>query len=687
MSFREPTLDDRTFQDLVSEARKRVSERCPEWTEHNLSDPGITLIETFAWMTEMLSYRLNRVPERVHLALLELLDIELKPPVAASTNLRFRLAEATHRAVDIPADETEVATAQSGGVVFRVRDDFTIKQLRPEVLVIQRQDPPGTLLTVVAEDGVVTPTGIEEPAFSIPPRPSRGDMPGDAFYLGFRNPLNCLVLRIDADVTRAHGVGIKPKDPPLKWQVSRSAGAALAAGGDVEGDVGWVDVEVLRDTTGGFNQGGGEIELQMPRRTAATTFANQHLHWVRCGVTAETRRGRPSPLYTQPPRIHRISAYPVGALVRAEAATTHVEEVLGESDGTPGQTFSLRNSPALELREGETLQVREPGAGHWVPWKRRDSFDKSDPDDRHFRFEPATGRIELGPAIRDPDRGWQQKGAVPSKGARLRMSRYRHGGGALGAMEANVLTELRNPIAGVASVTNPEPTKGGEDAETLGHARRRAAEELRTRHRAVTTEDFEYVAERWPTVKRARCLEPEAPRSAVRLYVLPAVDRERSAGPIAYDWLVPDEELLGEVARDINRRRTAGTSVHVMPVPVKAVTVVADVWIERLSRPDDVERAVLAALYRYVNPYVGGPGGGGWRFGAPLNEGDLHKVVHDVPGVHRVAELNMYETDPRRPGVPDPQPAGPRIGVDSNELLCSGTHRVRARRRLDDDDD
>ncbi|MEA2129906.1 MAG: hypothetical protein QOJ85_2797, partial [Solirubrobacteraceae bacterium] len=46
-------LDDRTFQDLVSEARTRISQACPERTEHNVSDPGITLIELFAWMTEL----------------------------------------------------------------------------------------------------------------------------------------------------------------------------------------------------------------------------------------------------------------------------------------------------------------------------------------------------------------------------------------------------------------------------------------------------------------------------------------------------------------------------------------------------------------------------------------------------------------------------------------------------------
>ena len=92
MRLPEIQLDDRRFQDLVSEARLKITRSCPEWTEHNVSDPGITLIELFAWMTEMTIYRLNRVPDKLHVSLLELLGIRLDGPSAAQTSLRFRLA-------------------------------------------------------------------------------------------------------------------------------------------------------------------------------------------------------------------------------------------------------------------------------------------------------------------------------------------------------------------------------------------------------------------------------------------------------------------------------------------------------------------------------------------------------------------------------------------------------------------
>ena len=57
-----PNLDDRDFQDLVDDAKRLVQQRCPEWTDHNVSDPGVTLIEAFAQMVDQLIYRLNRVP-------------------------------------------------------------------------------------------------------------------------------------------------------------------------------------------------------------------------------------------------------------------------------------------------------------------------------------------------------------------------------------------------------------------------------------------------------------------------------------------------------------------------------------------------------------------------------------------------------------------------------------------------
>src|SRR6185437_10132030 len=68
-----PPIDPRNAQDLVDEAKRRIPLYCPEWTDHNVSDPGVTLIELFAFMTDVLLYRLNRVTDQDYMKFLELI--------------------------------------------------------------------------------------------------------------------------------------------------------------------------------------------------------------------------------------------------------------------------------------------------------------------------------------------------------------------------------------------------------------------------------------------------------------------------------------------------------------------------------------------------------------------------------------------------------------------------------------
>lgn len=84
-------LDDRTFKDLVDECILRIPRYCPEWTNYNPSDPGITLIELFAWLTDQMLLRFNQVPRRNYVAFLELLGVRLAPPTPAQTAVTFYL--------------------------------------------------------------------------------------------------------------------------------------------------------------------------------------------------------------------------------------------------------------------------------------------------------------------------------------------------------------------------------------------------------------------------------------------------------------------------------------------------------------------------------------------------------------------------------------------------------------------
>src|SRR5690349_3634268 len=79
MPIPNPILDDRSYQQLRDELVRRIPVYAPEWTDHNASDPGITLIELFAFLGENLLYRFNQIPEAAKLEFLRLLQIPLHP--------------------------------------------------------------------------------------------------------------------------------------------------------------------------------------------------------------------------------------------------------------------------------------------------------------------------------------------------------------------------------------------------------------------------------------------------------------------------------------------------------------------------------------------------------------------------------------------------------------------------------
>lgn len=74
MQLQLPNLDDRTYADLVEDARAMIPVVYPEWTDHNPTDPGIILIEMLAWLTEMILFRVNQVPEKNIRVFLKLLN-------------------------------------------------------------------------------------------------------------------------------------------------------------------------------------------------------------------------------------------------------------------------------------------------------------------------------------------------------------------------------------------------------------------------------------------------------------------------------------------------------------------------------------------------------------------------------------------------------------------------------------
>lgn len=126
MTIPVPKLDDRRFDALVRDSLDLVRARCPDWKELNAGDPGVTLIEVFAFLTENLIYRLNRVPEKLYVTLLNLVGAQVRPPSAAAVVLTFTRSGPDAGDVEIPIG-TQVGTGD-GSVTFTVTDGVVLKQ-------------------------------------------------------------------------------------------------------------------------------------------------------------------------------------------------------------------------------------------------------------------------------------------------------------------------------------------------------------------------------------------------------------------------------------------------------------------------------------------------------------------------------------------------------------------------------
>ena len=645
-----PNLDDRRFQELVDDARRAIPRYCPEWTDHNVHDPGITLIELFAHMVETMLFRLNRVPEKSYITFMELMGVRLQEAAAARTDLTFWLTAPAADPVRIPAG-TEVATTQTAAqeaVTFSTDLELTVS-------------PPELRHCLTSADeraftdwsGSLEIAGVPFPAFADPPAP------GNAFYLGFANDLSGHLLAIDFDIREITGTGIDPHDPPLSWEaLCKVRGGSMA----------WVEAEVEYEQTAGLNQA-GQIAVHLPPRLVRHALDGQEAYWLRCRFR-QTRGGQA--VYQTSPRVFSVAAASYGGTVSATHAVTIGEELVGRSDGLPGQTFRLQFAPILPRRKAELVEVQAE-SGTWEEWAEVEHFGDSDEGDPHVTIDSVAGLISFGPTIRDPRGGERQHGRIPRLGAAIRMRSYRSGGGAAGNLAAGKINVLKTGVPFIDRVRNRVPAVGGRDAETVEHAALRAPRMLRTSFRAVTAEDYEYLArEASKGVARVCCRQPRpganggvAP-GTVRVLIVPTVSNP--ARRVAPDELRLPDTLVEDVQAFLNERRLLTTALRVEAPPVAQVRVEARVKARPKADPERVRAAVVEALDRFLNPLVGGQEGEGWPFGRELFISEIFAQLQGVPGVEYIEAARMLVVGQESPVS--------KISPGPDGLITSGEHAI-----------
>ncbi len=136
MSINYPRLDDRSYDDLLKDAKKRLHQQCADWSGSDPSDPGVILLELFSYLTEEMLYRLNKLPEKSYVEFLKLLGVEQRPPVAASVDLQFSLKEPAEKELFIPRHTAvTIANPSMEAPIFMTIESASIKPGEKEVMV------------------------------------------------------------------------------------------------------------------------------------------------------------------------------------------------------------------------------------------------------------------------------------------------------------------------------------------------------------------------------------------------------------------------------------------------------------------------------------------------------------------------------------------------------------------------
>ncbi|APX11978.1 putative baseplate assembly protein [Tateyamaria omphalii] len=651
-----PVIDDRTYADIVEEVRARVPRYTDEWTDLNESDPGMAMVELFAWLSEMQIFRMGQVPLLNYLKFLELVGIELDPARPSTSLVTFPVDPGFGQPTTIVPALTQLATEEpdaDGPILFEL--DRALVVIRAQLEAVQSFD--GFVFRDLSEANAADGTTGFSPfgtAFG----------PDTAFYIGFSEQLpdQSFDLTVWADnaesgvpVLRCGGSGAFERSR-LNWEIWDGRE--------------WRAVTLLKDDTQALTRT-GQVSLKGPAQGLSQPQALGRvatpMHWLRAKVVRND--------YQKTPHLRAIRTN-TGRVTQAE---TLEFESLGGSNGETNQVFSLADAPVLP--NSQVIQVNE--GREYVDWQEVPDFAGSGPNDPHYVLNRATGEVRFGNG---------RSGRIPVGNPRtprnIRALSYQVGGGARGNVAPGQINALQSAIEGLDEdgIGNLFAAAGGTDEETLQAAMERAPSTLKSRERAVAADDFEQLSLRAANVIRARALplfHPDYPGidvpGVVTIVIVPDVDEPAP---------MPTEGTLNAVCAILNERRLLTTELYVTGPVYQEVTVTAEIIVEDNADLAEVKEQALDSLALYFDARKGGEGsdptlpeddpaqsGGGWPFGGDIYYSLLYRRLLTV-GVKRIHSLEL-RLDKDDFGACQDVPVPPGV------LLVSGAHQIDV--RYDDD--
>jgi len=644
-----PVIDDRTYQELVDEARSRIPRYTPEWTDQNDSDLGITMVQLFAWLTEMQIYRMSKVPRLNYIKFLELVGIELEPAKSATARIEFPVLPGFADAHVMVNARTQITTKEpdeDGQIVFET--DRSLIAIKAKLDRLQAFD--GFAYRDISQENLDVTASFE------PFGHLAND--GSAWLLGFDSELPPTTISLTVWI----------KGTEHEFPILHCSGQQLQPSVSVElvweywNGSEWRHLDVLNDDSARLTRS-GEVQLIGPAKgqmiAATLGKVTDKRHWIRARVD---RSG-----YESAPQLLAIRTN----TVMATQADTIEFETVGGSDGQLDQVLTLGSTPVIA--GSLELQVDE-GSG-FETWQEQPDFFGSGPDDKHYVLNRSTGEIRFGNGIQA-----RVPVANPRTPANFRARQYRIGGGVRGNVAEQSLTVLQGSLPGIDAngITNLLPAAGGVDEESFDAARRRAPQTLKSRERAVTSEDFELLAKRAANIARAKAIPLFHPRfpgvevpGVISVLLVPKVNTAENPAPM------PSAGTMQTVCAFLNDRRMLTSELYVIGPRYQEVIITAELIAQDHADLASVKADVVNSITRYFDPLIGGEDssltedGAGWPFGGDIFYSLLYKRIL-LDGVKRVASMSVTLNGDAYAPCQD-------VAVAAHILLSNGAHEIEVR--------